>query len=670
MIYFLVPLCLLIYCEILGRAFFALIKKEPIEFSFVIGFVLIMSITYVTSWPITTFGGSFTMLLVLYGVLFIVSFALIITQIRRIDWHFNYKLWIVFFILLVLETYITLNRTLGEIHGFDTLSYLNEISLNIGNPKLYSFDSSFGNYVETRFSAMYSLQSYYSFIEVVIYIVRNVAGLFGKTFENLPAVTLSFQLFLHCIFIGSSLMCIKELKTKLLLQIAFICLLVLFINNFYFNNSLGFIGNSYRMPLHAIATLFLFRYFKSFDIKDFLLFMIVNLGICGLSSTGTFSFVLLLFGLFFYLYDKEQNLIKWYSAFLLIPVVNIILAKYGQRWIYVIVVVIIFTVIYFLNDVILKIFKNKYIRYGLIVAIMVFLYVLSIQKSGKLIDISNFFTNHSENADMSWDYFEFNDIRHWLFNLLVLIPIFYYLVKEKTKPFAIVAWVLILTIFNPLFSSAVVSILLVYYRSYDVLINNFTIIFFINYLINSINRKEIQNLVIGTTVVSTTVLGVIQVPRYQSDLFEVKDGYNRIMRIDDKELEVINNVRQMIDDLKIENPKIINSGSFFMESFITNATYMYGREKRFHDGYDNEDLYLIFFPLDGTYDNFYPIDAKPKYEEMKKLLKESDYNILVLDDNAYYDKNGIWTPLRELVEECGYEKTKYSTNSYSVYYLK
>lgn len=48
-----------------------------------------------------------------------------------------------FFVLLVFETYITLNRTLGDIHGFDTLFYLNDISFNIGNPKLYSIDPSF-----------------------------------------------------------------------------------------------------------------------------------------------------------------------------------------------------------------------------------------------------------------------------------------------------------------------------------------------------------------------------------------------------------------------------------------------------------------------------------------------------------------------------------------------
>jgi len=673
MIYFLFPIVLLIYCEILGRAFFSFIKKEALDFSFIVGFILIIAVTYIVGWPITAFNGSFYTLLVLYGLLFIISIIFIIKQFKEINWHFNYKFWIVFVLLVIFESYITLNRTLGETHGFDTLYYLNMVSFNIGNIELNSLHPHFGTYPNTDVQWItYVFQSYYYLIEVIIYVVRNVVGLFGKSFENLPALTLCFQLFLHAIFVGTSLTCIKELKTKKWLQVAFVFLLVFFMNNFYYNNSLGFIGNSYRMPMHAIATLYLFRYFKYKDKEDFSIFMITNLAICGMASTGTFSFVFILFGLFFYFYDKEPNLIKWYAVFLLVPTINVVVVKLGQNWLWVVATVIVFTIIYFLNDWVLKIFKNKYVRYGFVIAILIVLYVLNIKTSGKLFDISKFFDNYSENADMSWDYFEFKDIRHWIFNLLVLIPLTYYVIKQRKEPFAIAILMMILTVFNPLFSYFINKINWVYYRSYDLFINNFTIIFFINYLINTINKKEIQNVLIGTTVVSSIVLGVIQVPHHYDDSFVVKEGYNKVMRIYNKELEVIYNVRELIKEKGIKNPKIINAGTFYMPSFINDGKYLYGKEKRFNTSVDNFDLYLIFFPhdVDLAYDNFYPKDARADFSKTGELLKESGYDILVLDDNIYYQKDGKGTPLRDLVEECGYIKTKYSTDSYSVYYLK
>jgi len=673
MLYFIFPVLLLIYCEILGRAFFSFVNKEQLDFSFIIGFILIIAATYLVGWPITAFNGSFYSLLVLYGLLFIISVTFIIKQFKNINWKINWKFWTFFAVLVIFESYITLNRTLGETHGFDTLYYLNMVSFNIGNTELNSLHPHFGTYPNTDIQWItYVFQSYYYLIEVIIYVIRNVVGLIGKSFENLPALTLSFQLFLHGIFIGTSLTCIKELKTKKWLQIAFVFLLVFFMNNFYYNNSLGFIGNSYRMPLHAIATIYLFRYFKSKDKEDLSIFLITNLAICGMASTGTFSFVFILFGLFFYFYDKEPNLMKWYAVFLLVPTINIVVVKLGQNWLWVTLTIILFIIIYLLNDVILNLFKNKYIRYGLVVLILIVLYVLNVKASGKLLDISKFFNNYSENADMSWDYFEFKDLRHWIFNLLVLIPLTYYLIKQRKEPFVIAIFMMVITVFNPLFSYFINKINWVYYRSYDIFINNFTIIFFIDYLINSIKKKEIQNVLIGTTVISSVTLGVIQIPYHYDDSFVVKDGYNKVMRIYDKELEVIYNVRELIKEKNIKSPKIINAGTFYMPSFISDATYLYGKEKRFNDGVDDFDLYLVFFPhdVDLSYDNFYPNGIVPSYSDTKTLLNKSCYDVLVLDNGIYYDDNGRFLPLCNLVEDCGYTKSKYSTSDYTVFYLK
>ena len=73
MLYFLLPFVLLVYFELIGRLFFLKIKREPLDFSFVIGLSLVMAILYILSWPITAFNGDFYHLASLYILLFILS---------------------------------------------------------------------------------------------------------------------------------------------------------------------------------------------------------------------------------------------------------------------------------------------------------------------------------------------------------------------------------------------------------------------------------------------------------------------------------------------------------------------------------------------------------------------------------------------------------------------
>ena len=100
MLYFLLPFVLLVYFELVGRLFFLKIKKEPLDFSFVIGLTFVMAILYILSWPITAFNGNFYHLAFLYILLFVISVILIIKNIKKISYKFDYKLYILFFVLL------------------------------------------------------------------------------------------------------------------------------------------------------------------------------------------------------------------------------------------------------------------------------------------------------------------------------------------------------------------------------------------------------------------------------------------------------------------------------------------------------------------------------------------------------------------------------------------
>ena len=674
MIYFIIPFLLLTYFEILGRYFFYKIKKEALPFSFLIGFVLTMAILYIISWPITAFNGNFYHLLALYLILFVASVILILKDIKNISFKFDIKTWIIFFILVFVEIYISYNRTLGDPHGFDSLYYINTVAFNIGNPELNSLHPHFGTYPNTDVQWItYVFQSYYYFIAVLIWLGQKMSTIVGISFEMMPAFVWIFQIFGSMFFIGTSITCIKEINNKnKFLNLAFICLLVLFLGNLYYNNVFAFIGNNYRMSIHALATIYLFRYFK--DKSKYNLFMCFMLmeGMCALSSTGTFALIFLLFGLFYALCDEEKNLLKYYVVFCFVPTINILVTKLGQKWWIAFLVLLVFAIIWILNDQIIKLFKNKLVKIGSLLICFMVLAILSYTITGNIFDFNAFFNNYSEIADMSFDYFMFNDLRHWLFNILVLGALLYFLIKNRKDKFSITCLVLMFVLYNPLTCTFLNKVNWVYYRTYDIIINNFTILFFINYLIENIDVKLMKNSAITLVLIVSIILSYIQIPLYYHESFVPDDDYNYIYKIENSELELIRNIRDMIVDLGIDNPRIINQ-TFYMPSYIK-GEYLFGKEKRYnYDKYDDIsfNLYLIFFPHDFAYDNFWPQGATIDYENLKYYLDNCDYDILIVNSNSfYYDEDNNYIQLSSYVENCGYVKSDYSTYLYDVYYLK
>ncbi len=674
MIYFILPFVLLIYFELIGRLFFLKVRKEASTFSFLIGFIFVMAVLYVVSWPITAFNGNFYHLAIFYGILFLLSLFGIIKNIKKISYKFDKKLWFLFFVLVFVEIYMSYQRTLGTPHGFDALYYLNTISFNIGNTELNSLHPHFGTYPNTDVQWItYVFQSYYYFVEVFIWAVMNVLKIVNIRFEVEPAYVWIFQILGSMFFIGTSLTCVEEIKSKnKVLNISFVLLTVLFLGNLYYNNVYAFIGNNYRMSVHALATIYLFRYFKDKDKYNlFMCFMLME-GMCGLSSTGTFALIFLLFGLFYVLCNEEKSLLKYYAVICYVPTLNILVTKLGQKWYIPFVLLAVFGIIWILNDVIIKLFGNKKVKIGSLLLIFAVLFILSYRITGNVFNFYAFFNNYSEIADMSFDYFMFSDIRHWLFNILILGVLFYFLIKNREDKFSIVCWILILILYNPLTCTYLNKVNWVYYRTYDIIINNFTIMYFISYVFNDIKNKYVKNTYIVYVLVVSIALSCIQIPIYYHDTFIPDDDYNYVYKIENSELELIDNIRNMIDDLNIEKPRIINQ-TFYMPSYIK-GEYLYGKEKRYNMNAYNEisyELYLIFFFYDYAFDNFYPSDANPDYENLKYYLDNCDYDILIVGSNSFfYNKDNNYIQLSTYVQECGYEKSEYSTYLYDVYYLK
>jgi len=669
MIYFILPFILLIYFELLGRWLFSKINEKPLPLSFPVGFIAYIALLYLAGWPISAFNGSFYIYLALVIFITLAGFVLIIKDRRLLCKALPLKHIVLFLILLIASIAVSLTRTLGDPHGYDVLYYLNMISFNIGNKAMNTLHPHFGTYPNTDIQWItYVFQSYYYFIACYIFAVRSVLGLVGISYETLPAFVWTFQIICQAVFIEVSIDVAEELCSERLIKAAVYILLILFMGNFYYNNAFGFIGNNYRMAYHALATLYLFRYIKEKNECHKWLFYLILLGICGLSSTGTFSMALALFGLFFAFYKQEKNLIKEYALVLAIPVLNILIVKLGAKLWVVAATALFIAAVYLLNDIILKIYQNRYVRYGTLALIVLVLAALSFRITGNLFNFRAFTYNYSERQDMSWDYFDFRDIRHWIFNLIILLPALFYLVKERKHPFSVMSWVLILTVFNPFCCTVVNKYNWVYYRCYDLIINHFTIALFLAELsawFAEKPRRAFQAALLALSI----FLAVVQIPRYTNDYFVPGDDYNPVYKINNSELEVTRNVRNMITDRNISSPAIITS-TFWMPSFIEGSTYLIGKERRYdYNRYSDNSyaLYLLFYPTDG-WDNFRPED-KPPYADTVKLLQESDYDILVVDYGLGGEVDGHYTSFVEMIEKAGYSKTDYSTDTYAVFDL-
>lgn len=669
MYYLFLAFPLLIYFELLGRLFFYYIRKEKLEFNFIIGFCILIAFLYVVGWPISVYGLASIYYVILVSLLVIISIILIVKNIKKLDLKFNKLLWAIFFICLIVSIIISFNRTLGDPHGFDALFYINFVGYNVDTPSLNNVHPLFGSIPNTYYekTITYAFQSYNYFVSVFVYIMKRFGSLIHVNIETLPTYVWTFQIILSAFYIGSSIEVIKHINSKnKLFNIGAFILLVFFMGNFYYNNCFGFIGCNYRMPIHTIATIYLIDYLKNNDKKDLFLFMLLMLSMCGFSSTGTFAFVFILFALFFVLVNNEDHLLKYYAIVLFIPVLNILIIKINSSLATILVTFAIVTIVFLLNNPITKLFRNNYVKYATIFIIAITLICISLfffTKNGNV--LKYFFDNYSELQDMSWDYFMFTDVRHWIYNTIVLVPLFYYLIRYRKTKLAMAFIILIITVFNPLSANFMNTINWVYYRTYDLIINQYTILFFLYTLSNNLNLSKI--LPIGLLALSV-VLSIIQIPRYYHYQFIPDDDYNPSYKIDNKELELIWNLQKLIENKKIDKPKIANP-TFYLNSFIKNSQTLIGKEKIYNysdNNADNFGLYLIEFPEDG-WDNFKPDEAS--YDNLLEYLNGTDYNILVVDYEKYFKYHNEYLSFSEVMEKEGYIKSDYSTNNYAIFLL-
>lgn len=669
-VYFLVTLLFIAYLEISGQyLLYKLNKEDTFRVAFGFGFMALLAYGYLTSSILTYFDCSFYVVLFIYALYFIVSVVLIIKDIKKIKWHFDKLFWLLALCFVCIMLYYAYNTTLGDTSGFDSTFYLNMISTNIGAKHLNTKSIYYGTYTKD-IQTQYTFQSYYYFVSCFVYICYKVLSNFIST-NNFVIIIWVFQI-LYNYFIFSLIYNVlyKFAKKKYLLWIVVIFIYLFFYGKMYFNNVFGFYGNTYRTVAISYAIMVLYNIFKDDDKYNWFILLICLYAACAFSSSAVFMVFFLLFGMYFVLVDSSDNLFKYYSFILFIPLINLLCILKDNALVNIVVSILFCLLLFIFNNKLIKISRMKYTRLCIVVVSTLIMVGLSYTVTHNIFDFNAFFNNGSELADMTINYFKsyhFFGNNEKNYRYIVWFLFTYVFLFENENKLVQLFLILILVIFNPFCCSFLNSVNGVYYRAYEIIVNPFTFILFMNMFFERVNFKPIYFVslfyILLLFVRNTDFIN----PQYYHDSFKPSDNYNNLMKMSSDEYDAVLKIKEEVDYLNIDSPYIITA-NLFTEAIIPSGKYIFGREIMINGAWTDAEkqLYAIFYP--SRYLGDYS-DIEADYDNVAKYIKEAGIDYIVVNKKQeYYDSQNGYSYLIFKVAECGVGYSIYNNDTYELLY--
>lgn len=218
---------------------------------------------------------------------------------------------------------------------------------------------------------------------------------------------------------------------------------------------------------------------------------------------------------------------------------------------------------------------------------------------------------------------------------------------------------------SPLQSNLMNKVNPVFYRSYDIIINQFTLIFIYSVIFNKLYKIRYRILLLVISIYMG--LSSLFVWKNQNPYIIKKDKkYNYIYRMYEDEKDIILNMLSYINTYGIRERKTITYLPL-LSAEIPDMFIMYGRHKRLLDE-NNPELAKIFYPVEYNGDPYAP--KNPDYNNVVKYLKQSDYNFLILDKTINYNDydNHYLTIYQRIVESEIYPV--YENKTYAIFHFE
>lgn len=414
---------LLYFFELVGRYILSILKIEKFNCCFGIGIISFLAYSYITTFLITSTNGSFYIVSIIYSLFFIIFSILIIRYRKKISFKINIVnilVLIVFVFVMLLYAY---NTTLGSLDGFDSTFYLNFVTSNIkSNHMNYYYIKS--SLEQSLVAKTYTFQTYYYVASYITYIFSNIINVFHKTYYQTTFIWI-FQILFNSLFyslIVNSISILINKKNRLTVFIIMIFFLFVY-GRVYYYNVYGFYGNTYRIITTGYSTLLLYLLTKKE--KDYglmTLFMISLLGSASVSSSSLFINIFILFGAYFILCNKYDDILKCYSIPLFFILTNLLSTSLGTSIIVSILVSLAISVSLFIfGNRLNEILSKKKILIAILSLSIAFMFISSLLVTRNPFDFSVFLSNHSEKADMTINYFNLGSMRNYLLLKLLIL---------------------------------------------------------------------------------------------------------------------------------------------------------------------------------------------------------------------------------------------------------
>lgn len=646
--YFITSIILAIIFEYIGRCFLYLIGyKNETSCSFGVGIIVFLAYSYISTSLLFAINCPFYIPVVIYSLFFCVFTFLLVKYRKHINFKLNIKYIFIILLFSIVMIYYTYNTTLGDLGFYDSTFYLNIVTSNIKSPALNTTINDYGNTYST-ISYLYSFQTYYLVASYISFIVTPLIKIFTNTYYVLSYIWI-FQFLFNMFFCSLIIQSIKALKIEkhYILGILFFVFFLLFYGRTDTLNATGFFGNAYRFITTGYTILFLYKLFNETKFENWLLFIISLLSNAAVSSTGLFVDIFIMFGAFFILVSKDVNTLKYYSLCLLFILTDLftVLLSYNAC-ICLIFSFLICAVLFIFSKQLYILFNKKNVSLITVMLIFVILCLLSNRISNNIFDFSYFLNSNNPDVDQIFNYFNIFSIKKYTFiKLFILIIMIYSLIFKCKQDIIKFILILIICLFNPFCAPILNKVILVFTRSYDIIINPFTIVLFCSYLMD-VNKYLYYILCLCLLVLS--IINPINAPVYSNNTYEPgynyhfskKNDYNGEFKMQNDEVEIINCLRDEIDYYHIEHPYIVTS-NLLTQSFIPQGRYVYNRYNLRNNPFDDIDqskIYYMFYPQQFFGEEY--ISDYSEYNNIPNYVNNAGIDYIVMNkDREYYDIN-------------------------------
>ena len=665
--------------SIISFSFATILKKHTnltFFFSLPIGLLLFLGITYLLSYPFIFFKLSASLYQFILLLILILSFFYAIYVSTKEKYYAKIsKTHVVLFsfalLFIIFSLFLAFNQSLAE-RSFDSAFYMTYVSNNVSIDFLgwRNYDS---NILLDSININYDYSSFYYFNSFII----RVANSF---FPSMNEITYGAQYVWQASFMLISLSiltCINIFKhffknRNYVIPILLISIFCLFYGVQYYNTALAFIGNNFRAVIIANIFFVLYQMYEenSYCNQSLIVTTLLFGSLISVSSSGFFISSFLLYG-FFYALLKTQQL----KAFKIIAAIGFPVFLYLFAYLFGVLTLIFTPMMIFLLiflskvsseykvNVIVKNFSilMKYVFPILFISISLFFH----QQFHFKMDYF-FFAGSSQ--DMVWDYFVFSNLSQSLINIILLSLLFFIVIKKKDNHHFVKnsLKIIIVTFLNPLVIPFTIKMFTnyVFYRSFDILFNPFTIIFALKLLFDFIPKKKEIIILLSLPFVWYSFN---ELSSFHKSSFAPPAYYNKVLKATTDEIEIHDVLNKIIVQDNIDYP-IVTSQSYQTSGVIPHITMSYTTQTMRSNSiknltHDQAELYNIF----AIYDRPEPDWTSASYVRVTEILDLNNVTfVIVLKDSSFYDEKTDTTYM--LVDQVGlYYTLLYENDTYALF---